>query len=52
LGEDRAEHCGDHVGVGLGDVREQVAGEVDPAALVRAALEGPLERRHEAGVLV
>ena len=52
LGEDRAEHRGDHVGVGLGDVRQEVAGEVDPAPLVRGALEGPLERLHEAGVLI
>ena len=51
-GEDRAEHRGDHVGVGLGDVREQIAGEVDAAPLVARALKGPLQRRHEPGVLV
>ena len=42
MGEDRAEHRGDHVGVGLGDVSQEVAGEVDPAPLVARALEGPL----------
>jgi hypothetical protein len=52
LGEDRAEHRGDHVGVGLGDVGEEVAGEVDPAPLVGGALEGPLQRCDESGVLV
>src|SRR3954449_8854040 len=40
------------VGVGLGDQGQQVAGEVDAAALVRGALEGPLEGGDEAGVLV
>jgi hypothetical protein len=39
LGEHGAEHRGGHVGVGLGHVRVQVAGEVHPAALVRGALE-------------
>ena len=38
LGEDGAEHRGDHVLVGLGDQGEQVAGEVDPAALMRRRL--------------
>ena len=52
LGEDRAEHRGDHVGVTLGDVRQKVAGEVDPAPLVRGALEGPLQRCEEPGVLI
>ena len=52
LGEDRAEDGGDHVGVGLGDVGQQVAGEVDPAALVGAALEGALECGHQTAVLV
>ena len=51
LGEDGAEHRGDHVGVALGHQGEQVAGEVHPAAL-RGALEGPLERGDESGVLV
>jgi hypothetical protein len=40
------------VGVGLGHQREQVAGEVHPAPLVSGALEGPLQGRDEAGVLV
>ena len=35
LGEDGAEHRGDHVLMRLGHQGEQVAGEVDPAALVR-----------------
>jgi hypothetical protein len=42
LGEDRAEYRRDHVGVRLRHVGEQVPGEVDPAPLVRGALEGPL----------
>ncbi len=33
LGEDRAERRSDVVSLGLGDVGQQVAGEVDPAAL-------------------
>ena len=52
LGEDRAEHRGDHVGVALGDVRQEIAGEVDPTPLVGRALEGPLQRLHETGVLI
>ena len=52
LGEDRAEHGGDHVAVRLRDVGEQVAGEVDPAPLMPGALEAPLERRDQTGVLV
>jgi hypothetical protein len=47
LGEDRAEDRGHHVGVGLRDVRKQVAGEVDPAPLVPGALERPLQRSDE-----
>src|SRR5215211_6374847 len=39
LGEDRAEHRGDHVLVRFGHQGEQVAGEVDPAALVPDTLE-------------
>jgi hypothetical protein len=39
-------------GVGLGHQCKQVAGEVHPAALVRGALEGALERGDQAGVLV
>ena len=45
LGEDRAEHRGDHVLMGLGHEGEQVAGEVDAAALMGGALE---ERRRAA----
>ena len=36
----------------LGTMGEQVAGEVDPAALVRRALEATAERGDQAGVLV
>ena len=36
----------------LGHQREQVAGEVDPAALVPDALEDPAEGGDQAGVLV
>jgi hypothetical protein len=46
------EHRGGHVLVGLGDQREQVPGEVHPAALVPGFLEGPPQRRDQAGVLV
>ena len=52
LGEDGAEHCGDHVGVALGDVGEQVAGEVDAAALVPGALEGSLQGLDQSGVMI
>lgn len=40
-GENGAEHRRNHVGVALGDVGEQVTGEMDPAALMRGVLEGP-----------
>ena len=52
LGEDRAEQGRDHVGVGLGYQREQVANVVDPAPLMPSALEAPPDRRGQAGVLV
>lgn len=52
LGEDRAEHRGDHVAVRLGHVGEQVAGEVDPATLVPGTLKGPLQRLDQTGVLI
>ena len=52
LGEDRAERGSDVVGLGLGDVGEQVAGVVDPAALVRHALEAAPQRLDESRVLV
>jgi len=52
LSEDRAEHRGDHVLVRLGDQREQVAGEVDPTALVRRALQAAAQRRDQPGMLV
>jgi len=51
LSEDRAEHRGDHVLVRLGDQREQVAGEVDPTALVRRALQAAAQRRDQPGML-
>lgn len=47
LSGDRAEHRSDHVSVGLGDMGEQVAGEVNPAPLVARTLEGPLQRRDQ-----
>lgn len=52
MGEDRAERGGDVVGLGLGDVGEQVASKVDPAPLVGGALEAAPQRRYEPGVLV
>jgi len=52
LSEDRAEHRGDHVLVRLGDQRQQVPGEMDPAALVRRTLEAATQRSNQTGVLV
>ena len=52
LGEDRAERGGDVVGLGLEDVGEQVAGEVDPAPLMSGTLEAAPQRGHQARVLV
>ena len=52
LGEDRAEQRSDHVLVGLGDQSEQVAGEVDAAALVRRPGEAPGQGLDQPGVLV
>lgn len=52
LGEDGAEQRGDHVHLVLGHHGEQVAGEVDPAALMRGALEAAADRGHETGVLI
>ncbi len=52
MGEDRAEHRGDHLGLTLGHMRQDVADEVDPAALVAGALHGPADGGDEAGVLV
>ena len=48
LGEDGAEHRGDHVGLVFGHMGEQVAGEVDSAALVPGALETTSQRLDQA----
>ena len=47
-----AEGRGHHLLVALGDVGQQVAGEVDPAALVGRPLEAAPDGGHQAGVLV
>ena len=52
LGEDGAEHGGDHVLMALGDQGEQVAGEVDAAALVAGSLEAAAQGGDEPGVLI
>ena len=52
LGEDRPEGGGHHLLVAFGDRGQQVAGEVDPAALVGRPLEAAPDGRHQAGVLV
>ena len=52
LGEDGAEHRRDHVGLVLGHVSEQVAGEVHSAALMPGALEAAPQRLDQAGVLI
>lgn len=52
VGEYRTERDSDVVGLGLGHVGEQVASEVDPAALVRHALEAAPQSLDEARVLV
>jgi hypothetical protein len=48
LSEDRAKHGRDHVGVRPRHRREQVAGEVQPAALMIGSLEAAAERGDEA----
>jgi len=48
LGEDRAEYGGDHVLVGLGHQRQQVTGEVHPAALVAGPLQDAAQRGYQA----
>jgi hypothetical protein len=50
LGEDGADGGGDHLGRALGDLGEQVAEEVDPAALDGGAGHGGLDRLSEAEV--
>lgn len=52
LGEDCAEHRSDHLGVRLRDVGQDVADEVDPAALVGRTLEHPRQCGDQALVLV
>jgi len=52
LGENGAEHRRGHVHVRLGDMSEQVAGEVDPAALMPGALKTPTKGFDQASVLV
>ena len=52
LGEDHPECRGHVVDLSLGDVGEQVPGEVDPASLMRDALERSRQCLDEAGVLV
>lgn len=50
LGEDRADRGGEHVGVALGDTGEDVAQEVDAAALPRGAGEHRPDRGLESFV--
>ena len=50
LGEDRADRRGDHLVVAFADLGQDVAHEVDPAALPAAALEHGAEGVHEAAV--
>jgi hypothetical protein len=52
LNDDGAEHGGDHVGVRLGHVCQQIPGDVHPASLVPGALEAAFAGGHETGVLV
>ena len=52
LSKDRAEHGCDHVHLGFRDQGEEVAGEVDPAALMGRALETAHDRRGQASVLI
>lgn len=50
--ENHSKHAGDHVGLVLGHVGEQIAREVHPTALMPSALETALQRLHQPGVLV
>jgi hypothetical protein len=50
LGVDRSHGGGDHVLGGLGDLGQDVAGEVDLAALPRRALHDGADRFVETGV--
>jgi hypothetical protein len=50
LGEDRADRGGDHLGVALGHDRQDVAHEVDPAALPAGADEHGRDGLLQAGV--
>ena len=52
LGEDRAEHRGDHVLMALGDEGEEVPGEVDAAALMAGSLEAAAQSGDQSGVLI
>ncbi len=52
LGEDHAKHRRDHVGVRLGDMRQQVSREMHPTPLMPRPLERAPQFRDEAGVLV
>ena len=52
LGKDRPEGSGDPLLVALSDVGQQVAGDVDPTALVARPLETAPDGSHQTGALV